>query len=558
MKSERKGNQMKKAITALMVFTICISIVSCSQSSKYSLSDIKLTESVRSWSNPEEEYSELVKLYGDLTCTGTLAVATDKDIIYLYAENAVEKDGVTLESQDTVFDMASVSKTFTAVSVLQLAEKGKLNLEDTLDAYFPEYEAGKKITIDNLLHMNSGIPDYCNNPDKFWNISGEDAANQKLSDIYLDKITDEEFMQALYKAPLVFEPGTGFEYSNTNYHLLAFIIEKASGMKYCDYVKKNIFDKCGMTKTSSMAIGDMTYVPVGFDELVCYGFTDKDGYPAGPNNYRGDSGIHSCLTDMVAFDRALFAGKLLSKSSMEILLENVNGYCSGLMKEKDGYSHSGSSFTCMTNNRIIESEDYGHIYIIMFERTGVVSGSNWDDPLEGTNYTQSVVNDGIFINEYAELKIRAPHDFTILDEGELKSMWDDVLRSLNDNKEKTRKLATKSDACFWCRKTGESINVYFLNTKLGFPYDNDYTEEDYLNDEIKTYEEYEIIEKNINKVTLGGKEYTKAELLVDFNGMECRIYIYVRKIDENLMVKIDAASLSDKRADYFEDLFLET
>ena len=365
------------------------SLASCNQDSKYSLSNIKLTETDRSWSNPEEEYSELVKLYGGSTCTGTVVVATDKDIIYLYAENAVEKDGVTLESQDTVFDMASVSKTFTAVSVLQLAETGKLDLNDTLDMYFPEYETGKKITIYNLLHMTSGIPDYCNNPETFWNISGEDAVNQKLSDVFLDNVTDEEFLQALYQAPLDFEPGTVFEYSNTNYHLLAFIIEKVSGMKYCDYVKENIFDKCGMTKTTSMAVGDMTYVPAGFEELVQYGFTDKNGYPAGPNNYRGDSGIHSCLTDMVKFDRALFEGKLLNKASMEILLTDEYGYCCGLMKENDGYSHNGASFTCNTKNRIIESEEFGHIYIIKLER---------ELPQPGVNpYVVSIVGIIVFV-----------------------------------------------------------------------------------------------------------------------------------------------------------------
>lgn len=385
---------MKRIITAVLPAIMTLNIIACDgskelskpkrptvsatlsmpastetgQSEKNPLSIIKLTESERSWKNPETKYAELVKQYGEETCPGTLVVATDKDTIYLYAEKEMEKDGKTLESQDTVFDMASVSKTFTAIAVLQLKEKNMLSLDDTLDKYFPEYEAGKKITINNLLHMSSGIADYCNNPYSFWNISGADAANQKLSDIFLDKITDEEFLQTMYKAPLDFEPGSKFAYSNTNYHLLAFIIEKTSGMKYCDYVKKNIFDKCGMTKTTSMAVGDMTYVPVGFDELVKCGFTDKDGYPAGPNNYRGDSGIHSCLTDMVKFDRALFAGKLLSKASMEILLKDENGYCCGLMNEKDGYSHSGSSFTCNTNNRIIESEEFGHIYIIKLER----------------------------------------------------------------------------------------------------------------------------------------------------------------------------------------------
>lgn len=558
LKAKGRVKQMKKGIAALMAFIMLVPLVSCSQeNSKYSLSNIKLTESERSWKNPEDKYSELVKLYGDLTCSGTLAVATDNDIIYLYAENALEKDGVTLESQDTVFDLGSVSKTFTAVAVLQLAEKGKIGLDDTLDRYFPEYETGRKITIDNLLHMRSGIPDYNNDPDPFWNISGEDAANQKLSDVYSDRISDEEFLQALYQAPLGFEPGTQFEYSNTNYHLLAFIIEKVSGMKYCDYVKKNIFDKCGMTRTTSMATGDLTYVPVNYDDLVKYNFS-KDGYPACPNSTRGDSGIHSCVSDMVAFDRALFGGKLLKKDSMEILLKEVDGYCCGLMREKGGYYHDGSSFTCFTNNRIIESEDYEHIYVILLERTGIDTGMDLDDPMLGTNYTQSVVNDGILINEYAGLRLRVPYDFTVINDEERKSMWEDVVKSLNDSKEKTRRLASRLDAFIWNRSTGESINVYFLNTELGFPYDSDYTEEDYLNDEIKTYEEFEIVKKDISKVVLGGNEYTRAELVVDFNGLESHLYIYVRKLDDDLMIKIEGASLSDKRSDFFEELFLET
>ena len=545
---------MKKAIAAIMAFSMCISLASCSQNSKYPLTNIKLTETERSWKNPEEQYADLTKLYGDLTCSGTMTVATDKDTIYLYAEKEMEKDGKTLESQDTVFDLGSTSKTFTAVAVLQLVEKGKIKLDDTLDKYFPEYETGRKITISNLLRMRSGIPDYNNNPDPFWNISGEDAANKKLSDVYFDRISDEEFLQALYKAPLGFDPGTQYEYSNTNYHVLAFIIEKVSGMKYCDYVKKNIFDKCGMKKTTSMATGDLTYVPVNFDDLVKYNFS-KDGYPACPNSTRGDSGIHSCLTDMVAFDRALFTGKLLSKSMMEIMLKDEDGYCCGLMKEKDGYSHSGSSFTCETNNRIIESEKYGHIYMITLERTGVVPQFNSDDPMAGTKYTQGIVKDGMYTNEYADLKLKVPNDFDEIGEEERKKDWAEALRSISDSKEKTRKLATKFDMWLWNRNTGDSIMVSFLNAKLGFPYDSDYTEEDFLNDDLKTYEEYEIVKREITKVSLGGKEYTKGELVMDINGTKSHLYVYVRKLDDNLMVKIEVGGISEKNADYYEKLF---
>lgn len=552
---------LKKFFVSFMASAVLLSFAACSGGSKYQLSNIKLTESGRSWSNPEEKYAKLVNLYGGSVCPGTMVVATDEDTIYLYAENELEKDGKTLESQDTIFDMASVSKTFTAVAVLQLVEKGKIGLDDTLDKYFPEYETGKKITVYNLLHMNSGIPDYCNNPDPFWNISGEDAANQKLSDIFLDKISDEEFLQAMYKAPLDFEPGTGYEYSNTNYHLLAFIIEKVSGMKYCDYVKKNIFDKCGMTKTSSMAIGDMTYVPVGYDELVRYGFTDKDGYPAGPNGYRGDSGIHSCLTDMVKFDRALFGGKLLNKDSMDIMLKDENGYCCGLMKSNNGYSHSGSSFTCSTNNRIIESEEFGHIYIITLERNMPVPEFDSENPMDGTKYTKGVFKDGIYTNECAELKIKVPDGYENFGDEDLDEMFMYAINQTPAGADKNLLLATKEDAGFWLK--GETIYVSFLNTWLGSKAGRDYTEEDYLNDYLKYISKglekdgITAAQSDIVKVTLGGKEYSRAELSMTIDGKEAHLYYYVRRLDDNLMVMIEADSMSDKRADYYEKLFLE-
>ena len=556
-----KHTNLKKTVASLLVSAMLLSLGACSSKSQYSLENIKLSETDRSWSNPEEKYAELVGLYGDSVCPGTLVVATDEDVIYLYAENEFEKDGKTLESQDTVFDLASVSKTFTAVAVLQLVEKGKINLDDTLDKYFPNYETGKKITVYNLLHMSSGIPDYCNNPDPFWNISGEDAANQKLSDIYLDKVSDEEFLQALYSAPLGFEPGTGYEYSNTNYHLLAFIIEQVSGQKYCDYVKKNIFDKCGMSKTSSMAVGDMTYVPVGYDELVNYGFTDENGYPAGPNAYRGDSGIHSCLTDMVKFDRALFEGKLLNKNSMETLLTEENGYCCGLMKDSSGYSHSGSSFTCSTNNRIIESEEFGHIYIITLERNLPVPEFDGDNPMEGTAYVPGVISGGVYANEYAGLKMNIPDGFEEISSGDLEEMLMYAVNSTADGEDKDRLLASHFDAGFWAN--GETIYISFLNTWLGSAEGPSYTEEDYLNDYLTYYADglekdgHKVTRGDIVKVNLGGNEYLRAELIMEAGAQEFHLYYYVRRLDDNLMIMIEVDSMSDKRSDFYENLFFE-
>ncbi len=153
------SGKLMKIIALLTAVTLLLSVTACGIASKDPLSGITLTETERSWSNPEEKYAELLETYGGQKCTGTMVVATDKDIVYLYCEDAVEKDGTTLVSQNTVFDIASISKMFTATAILQLAEQGKLSLDDTIDKYFPHYVKGRKITVYNLLHMSSGIPD---------------------------------------------------------------------------------------------------------------------------------------------------------------------------------------------------------------------------------------------------------------------------------------------------------------------------------------------------------------------------------------------------------------
>ena len=551
---------MKKLIAAFMALAMLVPIASCSQGSKYSLDNIELNEGENSWSVPDERYKSLLESYGGGKCPGTMVVATDEDVIYLYCEDGVEKDGVTRISQDTVFDIASCSKTFTAVCILQLAEKGKLNINDTLDKYFPEYEAGKNITISNLLHMSSGIPDYLNNPDPFWNISGEDAANQKISDILQDRITDEDLLNAMYQAPLSFDPGTQYEYSNTNYRLLAFIIENVTGMKYCDYVKKNIFDKCGMKNTTSMATGDLTYVPQDFEEQVKYGFSDKDGYPACPNNSRGDGGIHSNLTDMVAFDRALFTGKLLNQDSMKILFTEENGYCCGLVKGQDSYSHTGSSISCSAYNKAVESEEFGHIYIIRLEHSGMVDQSDAENPMAGTNYTKGVFENGVYTNEYAELKVNIPEEMEPVPDEDLVNSQNEFIMEITDTRDKAREAATVSDATFW--SNGTSINFYFLNSKLGVTDDPDYTAEEYMED----YMDFNVSINAENGVTVtvsdpetvivGGKEYIRTRSVYEYNGAQVgEIYTYIRKLDDDLLLEFDIGGTLSMPIEEYEKLF---
>ena len=142
--------------------------------------------------------------------------------------------------------------------------------------------------------MNSGIPDYLNEPELFFGMEG-DALDDCLRDLYSDRISDEELLNTMYKASLLYEPGSAMTYSNTNYKLLAYIIEKVSKMKYCDYLKKYIFKPCGMTNSYAMRVDKYTYVPVDYKEQLEFGAVDEHGYSMSPNSER-DTAIRCRLT----------------------------------------------------------------------------------------------------------------------------------------------------------------------------------------------------------------------------------------------------------------------
>ena len=552
---------MKKTLTIMLAFAMLIALAACSRGAEDSWKKVQINAGETSWSTTDEKYKSVLESYGGNICTGTMVVATDDAIVYLYCEDAVEKDGTTRVSQNTVFDIASCSKTITAVCILQLAEQGKIDINDTLDRYFPDYEYGKRITIYNLLHMNSGIPDYLNDPDPFWNISGAEAADRRIQSILQDRTTDEELLQALYKAPFKFLPGMQYAYSNTNYRLLAFIIEQISGMKYCDYVQKNIFDKCGMKTTTSMAVGDMTYVPQNFQELAEYGACDADGYPICPNNSRGDGGIHSNLVDMVAFDRALFGGKLLNEKSMETLFTAENGYCCGLYKDKAGYSHTGSSITCSANNKIVESEKFGHIYIIRFEHEGTLDQSGDGDPMAGTNYTKGSFEDGVYTNAYAGLKVKIPSGIAWIPEEENAKMKNESAMSMTDSRDKRRENATVTDAAFWGE--GISITFTFLNRKQGAPGDSDYTVEEYMEDHMNLQRrlgEEQGVSLEIGDaetVTIGGAEYFRTKTEYKFIEQTGKAYYYMRKLDDDLILKIEIGGDMRRPIEDYEKSFGE-
>ena len=333
--------------------------------------------------NKDKKYEELITIATKFDFYGSMIIATDDDVVLYSGGEGKNIDGKPVDPS-TTYDIGSNSKTFTAVSIMQLIEQGKVSLDDTLDMYFPEYETGKDITVYNLLHMQSGIPDDINEPDKFWGISDRDEVMEFLKTKYFcDNLTDEEYLNALYAAPLMFEPGTQQSYSNTNYHLLAFIIEQVSGMSYCDYLQKNIFDVCGMEHTTSMTIGNETSVPEGFEDELEIGMVDEKGYELQGVTDRGDGGVHSCAADMLAFDRALFGGKLISDSSLQEMMNWDMDYGCGLYpfsRNEKSYGHSGAYGVYISMNIVYETEEFGRVYLIMLLATNAPGpASNLDN-----------------------------------------------------------------------------------------------------------------------------------------------------------------------------------
>ncbi|MDQ6786228.1 MAG: serine hydrolase [Acidobacteriota bacterium] len=207
---------------------------------------------------------------------------------------------------NTIFEIASVAKPFTAMAVMMLAECGKLSYQDSLDKFFPNASASmKKIAVRDLLYHTSGIPDYSVLAEENSQIKKQSRAWKSTEDV-------AEFISILPK--LDFPTGARWEYSNSNYVLLAEIVEKVSGQKFPQFIKENIFQPLAMNSSS-----------VGVNPALSKNYAV--GYAAGKQGFEqpknplsidiyGDGYIYTTLEDLYKFDQALYTEKLLKNSTL--------------------------------------------------------------------------------------------------------------------------------------------------------------------------------------------------------------------------------------------------
>jgi len=216
------------------------------------------------------------------------------------------KKRATRPDKNTVFRLASISKPFTAVAIMQLLEKGKIDLDDVVQDYLPEFPISKKgdITIRQLLKHTSGIVHY---KSTLAAVSFKQYDNCKHA---LDKFKDEE---------LAFEPGSGYLYSTYGYTVLGAIIEEVSGLSYQDYMDQNIWQPANM-KNTSIEDHDTSYE----NKASLYLNFQKSFYKS-PNTdlsvkYPG-GGIQSTAEDMLRFGNAIINNDLIDSTSLAEMMK---------------------------------------------------------------------------------------------------------------------------------------------------------------------------------------------------------------------------------------------
>ncbi|HYM93778.1 MAG TPA: serine hydrolase domain-containing protein, partial [Chitinophagaceae bacterium] len=230
---------------------------------------------------------------------GSILVAKDGNIVYEKYSGKIDlrkKDSITAS---TPLHIASVSKTFTAIAILQMVQKKELKLTDSLTTFFPGFPY-RGITIKMLLDHRSGLPNY------LYFISNSDWDKAKY-------VTNQDVLNFLYteKPKMSFPPDTHFSYSNTNYVLLALIIEKISGETFPVYMQKIFFKPLGMKDTYIFTLADSLKATPSFNYNGRV--WDRDFL----EGTYGDKNVYTTPRDLLKWDQALYTEQLISKELLD-------------------------------------------------------------------------------------------------------------------------------------------------------------------------------------------------------------------------------------------------
>lgn len=297
------------------ITTILLGCISCIGFSQKNIDKIKL-----------DKYFDTLdsnnKFMGSVVVSKKGEVIYSKNIGFMDVENNIKSN------LDSKYRIGSITKTFTAVLILKAFEEKKLNISETIDKWFPSIKTANLITVENLLNHRSGIADITD--------------NLNYTSFYTKSKTEEEIIEIIANDGIKFEPNSKAEYSNSNYLLLSYIIEKVYNKTYEQVLIEYITTPIGLMNTYVF-----DKINTNKNEANSYIFTDK--WIIQPEtNYSiclGAGAIVSTAFDLIKFNDALFNEKILKKETVKLMTTLNENYGMGLFQfpfdKFIGYGHLG-------------------------------------------------------------------------------------------------------------------------------------------------------------------------------------------------------------------------
>jgi D-alanyl-D-alanine carboxypeptidase len=279
---------------------------------------LPLPATVWAQENPRPvKLDELFTHFGDHNkFMGTVAVSKAGRVIFekqygIHLPDASPDQG---PDEETQYRIGSITKTFTAVMIMQLVEEGKLSLDTKLSEFYPDVTNADAISIRQLLGHRSGLGSLTDDPTyRNWNT---------------ERKRREQVIEIISRQPKRFEPGSRAQYSNSNYVLLGFIIERVTNSDYAQQLNSRICDRAGLGRTDYMTMADA-------EKNVARSFS-RSGEKWQPQDQtdpsipHGAGAIMSTATDLTRFAEALFGGKLVSEASLKEMMPDGIGMGNGL------------------------------------------------------------------------------------------------------------------------------------------------------------------------------------------------------------------------------------
>ena len=250
------------------------------------------------YASPVKDFFEKKLFHGNFN--GGVLVAKGNQVIYEeykgYRDLRIKQKEI---DETTPMHVASVSKNFAAAAILKLSEENKLQITQPLTDFFPNFPY-PDVNVEMLLSHRSGLPDYMHFLEKYWTDKHSFANNQDVLNAMI-----------MYHPNIEFKAGTRFEYSNTNFVLLALVIEKVTALSYPDYMKKTFFESLEMEDTYVAGVGDMTSVTPSFQSNGRYWAVDF------LDATYGDKNIYTTPRDLLRWSLAVSQGKVIRQSLVD-------------------------------------------------------------------------------------------------------------------------------------------------------------------------------------------------------------------------------------------------